>query len=110
MATEAEAEAVAGERHYIVLEQADDGAEYFREIDINVADRASLIRDLIDGHYAPRSIFAFDPNVCDVSEEIAQAVCNAAWSEGTELPSAVRDFCECNDIALPKIERTGRRR
>jgi hypothetical protein len=70
----------------------------YREVDEGEADRATVIRNLIDGQYNnPVRIVCFNTlegSSRDVSEDIALEI--KEWSErkGEELSPALRDFIE----------------
>lgn len=95
--------------HYLVVESSCLGSEdplagVYRETDTQYVDRATLIRDLIDGQYdEPVRIVAFDPELADVSAEIAKAVSDLAWSESKKLPEGVIEFCEDCGVIVPEI-------
>lgn len=95
--------------HYLVVESstlsfASEVGGVYRETDAIYASRETLIRDIIDGQYEdPIRVVAFDPSACDVSEDIAKAVSDQAWSEGRKLPDEVIDFCEDQGITVPEI-------
>ena len=95
--------------HYLVVESSlqrseDPLAGVYRETDTQYVDRATLIRDLIDGQYDdPIRIVAFDPEAADVSAEIAKAVSDLAWSESKKLSEGVTDFCEDWGVIVPEI-------
>lgn len=95
--------------HYLVVETSNQMSEdpmagVYRETDTQYVDRATLIRDLIDGQYdEPVRIVAFDPQTADVSAEIAKAVSDLAWTESKKLSEGVIDFCEDWGVVVPEI-------
>jgi hypothetical protein len=84
---------------YIVLDDfgANIGAVY-RETDAVDCDRASVIRDLLQGQFHnPVRVIAFNSAEgwsADASEEIARAVLERARAENEPIPRRVEAFCE----------------
>ena len=83
---------------YIVLDDFGDIGVYFRETDYRDCDRASVIRDLLQGQFHnPVRVIAFNTAEgwsADVSEEIARAVLERARAEDATIPRRVQAFCE----------------
>jgi hypothetical protein len=69
----------------------------WRETDEAEADRATLVRDLLDGQYAnPARIVAFNMAEgwsCDASEDIAGELAEACAERG-EVPASIEDFLQ----------------
>lgn len=90
---------------YIVVEDFGSLGRAYVETDVK-QNREQLLRDLIDGHYErPVRIIGFIASECDVSAELAQAVVDQAWHEGTDLPKSVIWFCERHEAEVPEIVR-----
>ena len=82
---------------YIVLDDFGLQAQVWRETNDLEADRATLIKDLLDGQYeAPIRIVAFNTAQGwsrDVTEEIASELRQRCADHG-EVPSSLQDFLE----------------
>jgi hypothetical protein len=80
---------------FIVLDDFGLSAQVWRESNDAEADRATLIRDLLDGHYeAPIRIVAFNTAQGwsrDVTEEIAGEPHQCCTDRG-EVPSSLQDL------------------
>ena len=87
---------------YIVLDDFGDIGASYRETDAADCDRASIVRDLLQGQFHnPVRVIAFNAAEgwsADASEEIARAVLECARAEGETLPSKVQAFCERHTI------------
>jgi hypothetical protein len=83
---------------YIVLDDFGDIGASYRETDDRDCDRASVIRDLLQGQFHnPIRVIAFNTAEgwsADVSEEIARAVLERARAEEETIPRRVEAFCE----------------
>jgi hypothetical protein len=80
---------------YIVLDDfgGDIGASY-RETDPGDCDRASVVRDLLQGQFHnPIRVIAFN-TAEGASEEIARAVLDRARADDETIPRRVQSFCE----------------
>ena len=82
---------------YIVLDDFGLSAQVWRETNDAEADRATLIKDLLDGQYeAPIRIVAFNTAQGwsrDVTDEIARELHQQCADRG-EVPSSLHDFLE----------------
>jgi hypothetical protein len=82
---------------FIVLDDFGPSAQVWRETNDAEADRATLIRDLLDGQYeAPIRIVAFNTAQgwsCDVTDEIASELHQRCADRG-EVPSSLQDFLQ----------------
>ena len=82
---------------FIVLDDFGLSAQVWRETNDAEADRATLIRDLLDGQYeAPIRIVVFNTAQGwsrDVTEEIASELHQRCADRG-EVPSSLLDFLE----------------
>ena len=83
---------------YIVLDDFGNVGAAYREADAADCDRASVVRDLLQGQFHnPLSVIAFNAAEgwsADVSEEIARAVLERARAEDATIPRRVQAFCE----------------
>jgi hypothetical protein len=88
----------AGGAVYIVLDDFGNIGACYRETDDRDCDRASVIRDLLQGQFHnPIRVIAFNTAEgwsADVSEEIARAVLERARAEDETIPRRVEAFCE----------------
>ena len=84
---------------YLVLEDFGHIGCCWRETDANSADRETLIRDLVDGHYRrPIRIVAFNvaEGWCrDVTIEVADEL-RRRHDDFGEVPDAIYDFMEAH--------------
>ncbi len=80
---------------YLVLEDFGRMGCFWRETDVESADRETLIRDLVDGHYSkPVRIVAFNTTEGwsrDVTVDIADEL-RRRYVEFGEVPDSVLDF------------------
>jgi hypothetical protein len=58
-------------------------------------DLETVMANLMSGDYhgAVKRVIAVDPDMADVSADIAQELVSRAWRAGVDLPGDVRDFC-----------------
>jgi hypothetical protein len=81
---------------YLVLDDLGAIGRAYREADEENADKATLIRHLIDGQYSnPVRIVAFNTSEGwsrDVSEEIAREIKDRSGRSGDELSPALREW------------------
>jgi hypothetical protein len=90
----------ANQDTYLVLDDFGDriGCSW-RETDADSADRETLIRDLVDGHYGhPVRIVAFNTSEGwsrDVTVDIADEL-RRRYVEFGEVPDSVLDFLDAN--------------
>jgi hypothetical protein len=82
---------------YLVLEDFGPLGRAWRETDVGNTDRATLIRDLLDGQYeSPIRIVAFNTAEGwsrDVTEDIANDL-QDVWSDGVRTPTPVEEFIQ----------------
>jgi hypothetical protein len=90
---------------YVVLDEFGTLGTAYRETDAEDCDRASVIRDLLQGHFHnPVRVVAFNTAEgwsVDASEDIARAVMERARAEGETLPRKVHAFCERHTGKIP---------
>src|SRR4051812_22647213 len=83
---------------YLVLDDFGQVGRSYREVDEELADKATLIRKLMEGQYNnPVRIIAFNTSEGwsrDVSEDIAREIQDKAAREGEELPPGLRDWID----------------
>jgi hypothetical protein len=82
---------------YLVLEDFGPLGRAWRETDDSETDRATLIRDMLDGQYEnPVRIVAFNTAEGwsrDASEDIANDL-QEAWSNRRDIPASVEEFIQ----------------
>src|SRR3954468_23657222 len=83
---------------YLVLDDFGSIGRAYREVDEESADKASLIRRLIEGQYNnPVRIVAFNTSEGwsrDVSEDIAREIKDWSERKSEELSPGLRDFID----------------
>ena len=83
---------------YLVLDDFGKLGRVYREVDEAEADKATVIRRLIEGQYNdPVRIVAFNTSegwARDVSEDIAREIRDWAARKGDELSPALRDWID----------------
>jgi hypothetical protein len=88
----------AGLTVYVVLDDFGNVGTSYRETDAQDCDRASVVRDLLQGQFHnPVRVIAFNTAEgwsVDASKDIARAVIEQARIERETLPRKVRAFCE----------------
>lgn len=89
-------------RIYIPLADYGLSGRAYAETDED-STRENLIQDILDGQIDPIDIVAFDPDLSDVSKDIAQEVIDRAWGEGIMISPAIRRFAEFHDVDVPEI-------
>lgn len=83
---------------YLVLDDFGHRGRSWRETDEETADRAALVRALLEGQYnAPVRVVSF--NIAegwsrDVSEEIADEITQACPNADENIPAELEDFVE----------------
>lgn len=94
---------------HLVLCDFDRYGKSYMETDPAEADKATIVRNMIDGQYGrPISVVAFNPIegwACDVSKDIALAVTNASERYRISLPEGTRAFVESQQFSgHPKMD------
>jgi hypothetical protein len=83
---------------YLVLDDFGNLGRAYREVDEEAADKATVIRRVIEGHYTnPVRIVAFNTAEGwsrDVSEDIAREIKNMCERQGEELSSGLEDWID----------------
>jgi hypothetical protein len=83
---------------YLVLDDFGPIGRAYREVDENEADRATVIRNLIDGQYsAPVRIVCFNTargTSRDATADIAREILEQTARKGDELSPGLREFIE----------------
>lgn len=79
---------------YIVEADFGKGGRVFNETP-PTDDKEAVIQNLLDGQYhgTPIRVIAVDPDMADVSADIAGELVRRAYHDGVDLLSEVRDFC-----------------
>ena len=83
---------------YLVLDDFGRGFCAWRETNVDDTDLEAVINDLLQGQYSnPVRVIAFNLSegwVRDVSEAIAQKLCERCAEENRELPDSLQQFVE----------------